>query len=58
MRADLASSYMLPWVVPGIKDMSVFGRIQNLFNKKYQEPNGFRAPPLNFLVGIRATFGG
>jgi vitamin B12 transporter len=58
MRADLASSYMLPWAVPGIKDMSVFGKIENLFNRKYEEANGFRARPLNFLLGIRATLGG
>jgi outer membrane cobalamin receptor len=55
---DLASSYTLPWRVPGAKALAVFGKIENLFNKKYEEADGFRARPLNFLLGIRATFGG
>jgi outer membrane cobalamin receptor len=35
----------------------VFGKIENLFNKKYQEADGFRARPLNFLLGIRTDLG-
>ncbi len=58
VRTDLASSYVVPWTVPGVKDASVFGKIENLFNKKYQETNGFRARPFNFLLGVRASFGG
>jgi vitamin B12 transporter len=54
---DLASSYRLPWQMPLVKEMSLIGRIQNLFNKKYDQADGFRAPPLNFLLGLRATFG-
>jgi vitamin B12 transporter len=57
VRADLASSYVLPWRAPGVKQTSVFGKIENLFNKKYEEVDGFRARPLNFLVGVRGTFG-
>jgi outer membrane receptor protein involved in Fe transport len=34
----------------------VFGKIENLFNQKYQEADGFRARPLNFLLGVRANF--
>jgi vitamin B12 transporter len=55
---DLASSYALPWRVQGVKDMALFGKVANLFNKKYEEADGFRAPPLNFMLGIRATLGG
>ena len=55
---DLASSYKLPWRMPLVKELSLIGRIQNLFNKHYDQANGFRAPPLNFLLGFRATFGG
>jgi vitamin B12 transporter len=55
---DLASSYTLPWRAPGVKDLTLFGKIENLFNKKYEEADGFRARPLNFLLGIRAAFGG
>jgi vitamin B12 transporter len=57
VRADLASSYVLPWRAPLVKQVSVFGKIENLFNKKYEELDGFRARPLNFLLGVRATFG-
>ncbi len=54
---DLASYYSLPWRVPAVKDLTLFGKIENLLNKRYEEPDGFRARPLNFLLGMRATFG-
>ncbi|HZH81750.1 MAG TPA: TonB-dependent receptor [Phototrophicaceae bacterium] len=54
---NLASYYTLPWRVPAVKELRLLGKIQNLFNKKYQQTDGFRAPPLNFLLGVRATFG-
>ena len=54
---DLASSYKLPWRMPLVKELSLIGKIQNLFNKRYDQANGFRAPPLNFLLGFRANFG-
>jgi vitamin B12 transporter len=54
---DLASSYKLPWRMPLVKEISLIGKIQNLFNKKYDQADGFRAPPLNFLLGFRANFG-
>ena len=56
-RFDLASSYDLPWRAPGIKRVSLYGKIENLFNKKYEEGDGFPARPLNFLLGIRGLFG-
>jgi outer membrane cobalamin receptor len=54
---DLASSYRLPWRNSLVKEISLIGRIQNLFNKRYDQADGFRAPPLNFLLGFRTTFG-
>ena len=54
---DLASSYRLPWPIPLVKETSLIGKIQNLFNKRYDQADGFRAPPLNFLLGVRAAFG-
>jgi len=54
---DLASSYRLPWRMPFVKEISLIGKIQNLFNKRYDQANGFRAPPLNFLLGFRTTLG-
>jgi outer membrane cobalamin receptor len=40
-----------------VKEIAVFGKVQNLFNKKYEEADGFRAQPLSFLLGVRGTFG-
>jgi outer membrane cobalamin receptor len=54
---NLASYYTLPWRVPAVKELKLLGKIENLFNKKYEQADGFRAPPLNFLLGVRATFG-
>jgi outer membrane cobalamin receptor len=56
-RFDLASSYALPWRPPGFRQISLFGKIENLSNKRYQEVDGFRARPLNVLVGLRGVFG-
>jgi vitamin B12 transporter len=58
VRFDLAGSYRLPVSMALMKDVSLFGKIENLFNKRYEEADGFRARPLNFLLGLRATFGG
>jgi outer membrane receptor protein involved in Fe transport len=57
VRLDVASSYRLPWQPAGIKDFSLFAKIENLLNRRYEEADGFRARPLNFLVGLRAVFG-
>jgi vitamin B12 transporter len=58
VKFDLAGSYQLPAKIALVKNVSLFGKIENLFNKKYEEVDGFRARPLNFLLGVRATFGG
>ena len=54
---NLASSYALPWRLPFVKEINLIGKIQNLFNKKYDQTDGFRAPPLNFLLGFRVNLG-
>ena len=57
VKLDLASSYVLPWKPPGVRDLSLFGKIENLLDKKYEEADGFRARPLNFSIGLRAVLG-
>jgi vitamin B12 transporter len=57
VKFDLAGSYQLPVKIDLVKSVSLFGKIENLFNKKYEEADGFRARPLNFLIGLRGTFG-
>src|SRR5262245_2305653 len=56
-RLDLTSYYSLPWQMAGVKQLTLFGKIENLLNKKYDEADGFRARPLNFLLGVRGSFG-
>jgi len=57
VKFDLAGSYKLPVEIPWTKSLSLFGKIENLFNQRYQETDGFPARPLNFLLGLRGVFG-
>jgi vitamin B12 transporter len=57
VKFDLAGSYQLPVKIDVVKSVSLIGKIENLFNRKYEETDGFRARPLNFLLGVRGTFG-
>jgi vitamin B12 transporter len=57
VKFDVAGSYRLPVTIALLKDLSLIGKVENLFNKKYEEADGFRARPLNFLFGMRGTFG-
>jgi vitamin B12 transporter len=36
----------------------VFGRVENLFDERYQEVFGFEAAPVTAFAGIKLTFGG
>jgi vitamin B12 transporter len=40
---------------PGVE---VFGRVENLFDERYQEVFGFEAAPITAFAGIKLTFGG
>ncbi len=35
--------------------LTVFGRIDNLFDKRYQNPTGFQGPGLAVYGGVRVT---
>jgi vitamin B12 transporter len=39
-----------------LENLRIFGRIDNLLDRDYQLPTGFRAPGLGAFGGIRATF--
>jgi vitamin B12 transporter len=56
-RLDLAASYRLPFTRKGLKAVEVFGRIQNLFDRRYEEVLGFPSPAFSILAGVRGTFG-
>jgi vitamin B12 transporter len=40
---------------PGVE---LFGRVENLFDQRYQEVFGFEAAPITAFAGIKLTFGG
>jgi vitamin B12 transporter len=49
---NLAANYALR------DDLSLFARIDNLFNKPYEDPLGFMRPGFGAYAGIRLTAGG
>jgi vitamin B12 transporter len=55
-RTDMAVSYSFPVNILSFSRLTVYSKIQNLFDRNYQEVLGFRSPPLNYLAGIRITF--
>lgn len=55
-RADLAVRYDMP--IPGHDTGRIggFARVQNLFDRHYEEVRGFQSPPINVLAGAQVTF--
>ncbi|MCE2509856.1 MAG: TonB-dependent receptor [Alphaproteobacteria bacterium] len=47
--ADLAASYDVA------EGWQAFGRIENLFSKHYEDPDGFEQPGFGFFLGVRKT---
>ena len=52
-KTDIAASVVVLKNVPGFR---VFGKIQNLFDVKYEEVFGFSTARINFLAGVGMTF--
>jgi vitamin B12 transporter len=55
-RFDAVASY-----APGIRwgritDVEIFTRVQNLFDRRYFEAIGFKAPPINAVAGVQLGF--
>jgi vitamin B12 transporter len=53
---NVAISYSFPSSLSPLSQVMVYGKIENLFDRNYQEVLGFRSPPLNYLVGAKVTF--
>ncbi|NOT55089.1 MAG: TonB-dependent receptor, partial [Deltaproteobacteria bacterium] len=53
---NMAISYSFPSSLAPLSEVTVYGKIENLFDREYEETLGFRAPPLNYLIGMKATF--
>ena len=49
---NLAANYALR------DDVTLFARIDNLFNKQYEDPAGFLRPGFGIFGGVRLTVGG
>jgi outer membrane receptor protein involved in Fe transport len=53
-RVDLSATYHLFGGSLGIQESRLFIKVNNLFDRDYQEVPGFPAPGINFLAGISA----
>ena len=56
-RVDLAAAYRLPVRIDLVKTLALFFKAENLFSRRYEEANGFRARPFNFLLGLQGVMG-
>ena len=55
-RTNFAASYSFaPSVLTGAR-LTIYTRVENLFDRNYQEVLGFRSPPLNYIAGVKVTF--
>ncbi|MBA3066677.1 TonB-dependent receptor [bacterium] len=50
MKVDVSASYDLT------RNFQIFGRLDNLFDKDYQEVYGYSALGISFSAGVKATF--
>ncbi|MCS6927582.1 MAG: TonB-dependent receptor, partial [Candidatus Binatia bacterium] len=55
-RTDVAVSYTFPSPLWPASQLTVYGKIVNLFDRSYQEVLGFRSPPLHYLAGVKVSF--
>jgi vitamin B12 transporter len=39
-----------------VRDEAMIARVENLFDRNYSESFGFRAPPVNFMAGLKLYF--
>jgi len=56
-KTDIAASYTFSTRLFSLSRLTIYSKVENLFDRDYEEVLGFRSPPANFLVGIRGTFG-
>lgn len=39
-----------------VRSEQIYARIQNMFDRRYQQVLGFKSPPVNFVAGVTASF--
>jgi len=54
-KVDAAVSYLLLKDRPHLRELTLFGKIQNLFDEGYQQVFGFSAPRTTFLLGLKGS---
>ena len=52
---DTYAKYRIPAPAPEFKEIALFGKVQNLLNRDYEERKGYPAPGINFLLGAELT---
>jgi len=52
---DLAGSYLLLKDARHLRELTLFGKIQNLFDRDYQQVAGFTAPGITWLFGLKGS---
>ena len=52
---DLAASYLLLKDRLHLRELTLFGKILNLFDEKYEQVFGFSAPGITFLLGLKGS---
>lgn len=55
MTVDLAGSYLLLKDTRHLRELALFGRIQNLFDREYQQVAGFSTPGITWLFGLKGS---
>lgn len=52
---DTYAKYRIPTPAPELKEIALFGKVQNLLNRQYEERKGYPSPGINFLLGAELS---
>lgn len=52
---DTYAKYRIPTPAPEVKEIALFGKVQNLLNRNYEERKGYPSPGINFLLGAELS---
>ncbi len=55
-RFDAVASYAAGYRWGRLRNEEIYTRVQNLFDRNYSENFGFKAPPINFVAGVKLEF--
>jgi len=52
---DIYARHAIPKPAPEWKEIVLFGKVQNLLNRDYEERKGYPAPGITFLLGAEVS---